>query len=195
MPRVRLSAALALLVASVCAGTASSGERPTAVHSFVAFKAGKLAPGLTVSASVRGYCWSTSGVESRSYAWRCLRGNTIHDPCFSATPRSNSVVCPERPWSKRVRLLRLTRPLPRWKLYKSRQDFPWGIWATTGKRCFSLAATATGEVAGKRHTYDCVDGGVLAGFAHRRKATWTIYYAPSWRSKRVTLVGITNAWW
>lgn len=191
--RVRVTIVALVVTLGLAAGSSAS-EQPTAVHYYVAFKAGRLAPGLTVSTSVRGSCWSTSGLMTRRYAWRCFRGNLIYDPCFSATPRGRLVACPKRPWSKRVLLMRLTRPLPAWKLYKSRRYVPWGIWTSMGKRCFKLSHWQS-EVTGKRVTHYCVGRGVLAGFADRRRPTWTIYCAPSLRSKRVTLVGITDVWW
>jgi hypothetical protein len=142
---------LGLLVGVAGASAASAGQERTVVHHYVAFKDGRLAPGLTVRASVPGYCWSTSVVEGRRYTWRCIRGNAIHDPCFSAKPRSRFVVCPDAPWSKRVLVLRLTRPLPPWKVYGGHwRKWPWGVTTADGKHCFTLAGTATGEVAGMR---------------------------------------------
>jgi hypothetical protein len=185
---------VALLAVLSFAAVSSASEQPTAIHYYAAFKAGRLAPGVTVSSTVRGYCWSESVLETRRYAWRCLSGHFIYDPCFSAIPRGRVVACPEHPWSTRVYLMRLTRPLPRWHHYGRTRFTPWGIWTTTDKRCFLLSHWQD-KVARKPHSYNCVGGGVLAGFADRRGPIWTIYYAPSWRSKRVTLVGITNAWW
>jgi hypothetical protein len=90
--------------------------------------------------------------------------------------------------------MRLAQPLPRWENYEHTRFTHWGIWTTKGRRCFLLSHWH-GEVAGRRQTYNRVGGGVLAGFVDRRSARWKIYYAPSWRSKRVTLVGISYAWW
>ncbi len=122
-----------------------------------------------------------------------MYGHFILDPCFSASPSGRIVVCPERPWSMRVVLMRLTQPLPQWHDYKMRYDAPWGIWTTTGKRCFVLSHFQE-EVAGRPRTYNCVGGGVLAGFVNRSRPTWTISFAPSSRSERLTKVGITGAW-
>jgi len=185
---------LALLAALVCAAAASSAERPTVVHYYAAFDNGKLASDLNVTERVRGYCPSESGILVRRYAWRCFGGRYIYDPCFSRTARSGVVVCSKLPWSKKVRLMRLTRPLPSWTQYRNRRNSPWGIWTATGKRCFALSHVQ-GTVAGRPQTYNCVGGGVLAGYADRRRPAWRIYYAPSWRSKRVTPVRVTDAWW
>lgn len=187
--------AIVIAVATVGLSTeAFSTEQPTIVHRYAPFKAGKLAPDLQVTATLRGYCPSESGLMNRPYAWRCFSRNFILDPCFSTAARRHIVVCPERPWSKRARVIRLTRALPSWTLEKHRKDdAPWGIWTTTGQRCFLLSHWQ-GEVARRLLTYNCVGGGVLAGLPHRRQPSWTIYYAPSWRSNRVTLVGISDAW-
>lgn len=186
---------VALVATLVSAAVPSASEQSTAIHYYAAFKEGRVAPGLTVKVTVRGSCWAESShLHQRRYAWRCQSGRFIHDPCFAATARSSFVVCPERPWRKRATIMRMTEPLPDWKRYKSRRYVPWGIWTTTGKRCFSLSHWQS-EIAGRRVTHYCDGGGVLAGFADRRLPTWAIYYAPILRSKRVALVGISDAWW
>lgn len=186
-------------VAVLAAGTAASrSERPTVVHHYEAFEAGRLAPGLKVRASVPGDCWTTSAIEGRPYTWRCgTRNRYVHDPCFSATARSRIVVCPDAPWSRRVLLLRLTQHLPPWRIYKGGRwrMWPWGIETTDGKRCITLSASATGQVAGMQPTFSCKRDGLLLGFPNRKLSTWAIHHASGWRSKRATLVAISAAWW
>jgi len=62
-----------------------SFESATSVHYYVAFKNGRLAPGLQVTARVTGRCDNGSEVEGRRFVWRCLWGHFLADPCFSAT--------------------------------------------------------------------------------------------------------------
>ena len=192
-----VSVMLALGTLAFPATGSATGQRATVVHTYVAFQDGKLASDLRVRATVRGSCWTLSLVDDRAYSWRCLHGNYIHDPCFSATRTSRSVVCPDAPWSDRVLVLALTEQLPAWHLYSrtvSAAAWPWGIVTTTGKHCITAAGAATGEIAGKQVTYVCAGGGVLAGFTHRQTTVWTIYYAPGWSSKRLALVGAADAW-
>jgi hypothetical protein len=196
---VRRVSALALLALLLPLGARASSavQQSTVLHTYVAFQAGKLAPDLRVRASVPGSCWTVSAVESHAYSWRCSHGNYIHDPCFSASRTSRFVVCPDAPWSDRVLLLNLTERLPPWRIYKrtvSESAWPWGIVTVGGKRCITAAAAATGEVAGKQVTFVCAGGGLLAGFTRRSTRTWTIWYAPAWDSKRLTLVSITDVW-
>jgi hypothetical protein len=189
--------ALALTSTVVLVPLSSAADRPTVLHTYTTFEHAKLAPGLVVRASARGSCWTLSEVESRPYTWRCLHGNYIHDPCFSATPTSSLVACPDAPWSSQVLLLRLTKPLPHWHTYKPpipASAWPWGIITIAGKHCISAASAATGEINGKQITYVCQGGGLLVGFTHRTTATWTIWYASSFTSKHLTLVTIADAW-
>ena len=189
--------ALALTAAVVWVPLSSASVRPTVLHTYTPFENEKLAPGLVVRASVQGSCWTLSEVESRPYTWRCLHKNYIHDPCFSATPTSSMVACPDAPWSSRVLLLRLTKPLPRWHTYKppiSASAWPWGIITIAGKHCISAASAATGEINGQRITYVCEGGGLLVGFTHRTTPTWTIWYASTFASKHLELVTIADAW-
>jgi hypothetical protein len=189
--------ALALTVTVVWVPLSSALGQPTVLHTYTPFENGKLAPGLVVRASVHGSCWTLSDVESRPYTWRCLHTNDIHDPCFSATPTSNLVACPDAPWTNRVLLLRLTRRLPHWQSYKRpipASAWPWAIVTISGKRCLTTAAAATGDINGKPITYVCQSSGLLVGFTHRTTPTWTIWYAPTSTSKHLMLITITDAW-
>jgi hypothetical protein len=186
---------LSILCAFALATAASAvGSRGTVVHDFQAFSDGKIAPRVHVVRRASGYCWETSGVESRRYAWRCFKGNYILDPCFSPARRAHFVLCPTEPWSEDVVRLRLTRRLPRWRHSAYRKNLPVGLWTTTGKRCVHSSG-ATSEIDGKPITYECHGGGVLVGLAHRATAMWTIWWAPSFNAKRLTHVGLTDAWW
>ncbi|HEY7421733.1 MAG TPA: hypothetical protein VH541_06965 [Gaiellaceae bacterium] len=177
---------------AVAAPAAGSGR--TVVHHFQAFSDGKIAPRVQVASRAPGYCWETSGVESRRYAWRCFKGNYILDPCFSSTRQSRFVLCPTEPWSEDVVRLLLTRRLPRWQHYAYRQSRPVGLWTTTGKRCVHSSG-ATSDIEGKPITYVCRGGGVLVGLARRATPVWTVWWAPSFKAKHLTRVGLTDAWW
>jgi hypothetical protein len=62
---------------------------------------------------LRGSCWTSSSAAWRPDAWRCLAGNQILDPCFSASPRARTVICQVlRPFTGRGVRLTLTKPLP-----------------------------------------------------------------------------------
>ena len=175
----------------------ATGPPVTRLHTYTVFEDGELAPGLQVRATVQGSCWTESLVESRPYSWRCLHANYIRDPCFSATPTSRIVVCPDAPWSSRVLVLRLTAPLPSWHTYKptiSASSWPWGIVTIGGKHCITTSGSATGEIAGEQVTFVCDGGGWLAGFTRRRTRTWTIWYAAGSNSEHVTLVTVADAW-
>jgi hypothetical protein len=192
--RVAAVVALVLATAAVAVPVSTAGSQGTVVHRFHPFSGGKIASGVHVAQTRRGYCWTTSNVESRRYAWRCFQGNFIHDPCFSAGRRARFVLCPLEPWSSNVLRLRLTRALPSWGRSHSDPRLPVGVWTTTGKRC-THSSGATSEIKGKPITYVCAGGGVLAGFAHRSSRTWTIAYGSSFKARRLTRVGITDAWW
>ena len=175
------------------AASASSGSGRTVVHYFRPFRNGKIAPGIHVKERARGYCWETSAVESRRYTWRCFKGNYILDPCLSQAKHAHAVLCPIKPWSKQVVRLQLTRSLPAWQRERFKVTLPVGLWTTTGKRCIH-GSGATGAIRSKPITYECAGGGVLAGYAKRSTSTWTIWYATRYKARRVTRVGITDAW-
>jgi hypothetical protein len=69
-------------------------------------------PSGATGAAVKGNCWTESIALERADAWRCMVGNAIFDPCFSATPHATSVICdayPTHPVGTRVTL---SSPLP-----------------------------------------------------------------------------------
>ena len=193
MSRATFFAALALVALVVTSG-ATAGSSRTVAHYFQAFRNGKIAPGVHVNQTAQGYCWETSAVESRRYAWRCFKGNLILDPCFSAARHARVVLCPIKPWSSQVVRLQLTRSLPSWQPARYNPSLPVAVWTTTGKRCVH-GSGATTEIRFKPITYECADGGVLVGLAKRSTATWTIWYAAGYKAHVVRRVGISDAWW
>jgi hypothetical protein len=188
-------AALALVAVGAAEGRAT---RATQVHAFAAFSGGKLASSVTVRSRAKGECGSPSGVDPRKYAWRCFSGNGIYDPCFSATASSRTVVCPGAPWSHSVTLLELSKPLRGWKLYPAHPNWPWGIWTTTGKHCYSIGGSAMSSMDGEWVTFACKGGGYLVGRTGSASSIWTIAYTPRVRPGAhgiaLARVGITDVW-
>jgi hypothetical protein len=184
------------------AGRASGGA--TAVHFFVAYRGGKLAPGVQVTSRVVGHCDNTSEVEGRPFVWRCdwesPPWHVLGDPCFSATATSKSAVCPAKPWSKSVVLVRIHDHLHGWKPTHPEilRTWPWGVRTTTGKRCIAIR-TGTSTLNGMRVNHACGGGGVLVGPVNRRTRPWSIFYARSPGTNgghaKLRRVGITDAWW
>jgi hypothetical protein len=198
---VARSAAATLTFIGAAAPTATSG------HVFAAFDHhGHVARALTVLARTKGTCRKGSLADSRVDAWRCHSTNVVvvggkklsnlFDPCF-AVPSNPNVVCARAPWSNRVVLLRLTKPLPR-RLGKRGEALPagapWGIVTTTGRRC-TLITGATTAISGLRINYACSGGAALAGDVDRGKPTWTIFFERTRHSTQFTLVSIRSAWW
>lgn len=182
-----------LCSAAIAASASSAGSGRTVVHYFHGFRAGAIAPGVHVTRTAKGYCWTQSSLEGRRFAWRCFKRNYILDPCFSSARHAHFVLCPTKPWSDDVIRLRLTRRLPGWESRVFNQGLPVGVWTTTGKRCVH-SSDATSEIRRKPITYQCPHGGLLLGFVRRGTRLWTVQYLSSYKAK-LTRVGITDAWW
>lgn len=58
---------------------------------------------------VNGSCWIGSIAVQRADAFRCMSGNTIHDPCFVS---GTEVACPTDLLRNRGTVMHLTAPLP-----------------------------------------------------------------------------------
>jgi hypothetical protein len=187
------------LVAVALLSVAAGGSGPaTAVHEPVWVRGDLPAPGLFVTENVAGYCMAPARSTARAYAWRCFADAHFIDPCFSATPTSKAVVCPFDPWAKNVRLVSLTRRLPRWVARPEPRTAPWGIWTTNAKRCVLAVSGATLTVAGERVRYECAGSGFLVGYADVSGSEWTIGYVPRFDLANPHVhprpVGITDVW-
>jgi hypothetical protein len=186
------------LIGLIAVAVASGGAKPTAVHYYVAWKDGRLAPGLKIIERVHGRCDNASEVEGRPFVWRCVWGNVLADPCFSSTATSKTAFCPDAPWRKQGALV-LVKRLHGWKPTHPEviSTWPWGIWTTNGKHCIAIR-TGTSFVAGMRVNHGCQDGGVLIGPVNRHTTPWTIYasrYLKNGTYTKLVRVGITDAWW
>jgi len=192
MLRVALAAALLPLALG-------APRPPTVVHETVWFRGGQPAPSLRITEDVAGHCVSSARSTPRADAWRCFADEHFIDPCFSATSRSRVVLCPLDPWSRNVRLVELTRPLPRAIRRPLRTYAPWGIRTTNAKQCVIAVSGASLRLAGQRVRYECAISGFLVGFADTRSRQWTIGYVPRFALAKPDLlhprrVGITDVW-
>jgi hypothetical protein len=190
---------LRLALAAVLLPLAVAAPRPaTVVHETVWFHGALPAPGLLISEDVVGHCVSSARSTPRDDAWRCFADEHFIDPCFSATSRSRKVLCPLDPWSKTVRLVELTRRLPRVAKRPVRTSAPWGIWTLNAKRCVLAVSGATLRLAGQRVRYECAGSGFLVGYAQVRPREWTIGYVPRYDLANPHLhlrrIGITDVW-
>ena len=191
---VRLAFAAATLL-SIAAGRP---EPAPVFHETVWFRGSAPAPGLVVTEDVAGHCVAPARSTPRADAWRCFADEHFIDPCFSATANSRAVLCPLDPWSKSVRLVELTRRLPRLVERRGRTNAPWGIWTTNAKRCVLAVSGATLRLAGRRVRYECADSGFLVGYADIGERAWTIGYVPRYDLGNPHLhprrIGITDVW-
>jgi len=190
---LRAALAAALLPVVVAA------PRPaTVVHETVWFRGGQPAHGLRITEDVAGHCVSSARSTPRADAWRCFADEHFIDPCFSAASRSRTVLCPVDPWSQSVRLVELTRPLPRATRRPERTYAPWGIWTANAKQCVIAVSGATLRLGGQRVRYECAGSGFLVGFADTGGREWTIGYVPRYDLANPHLharrIGITDVW-
>ena len=191
--------AMLLGVALTVVLTALAPPQPkTVVHETVWFKGSRPAPGLTITEDVAGHCIGSARSSPRDDAWRCFADEHWIDPCFSATARSRSVLCPTDPWSKNVRLVELTRRLPPVVPRRGLADAPGGILTENAKQCAIAVSGATLTLGGQRVRYECAGSGFLVGYADARGRTWTIGYVPRFALGKPNLharrIGITDIW-
>jgi hypothetical protein len=171
------------------------GASKTSVIVFSPWSASGLRDGFTVTERASGSCWTHSLATDRPGAWRCFEGNDIRDPCFAGPPHSLLVACAEGPFSTKVALLRLIKPLSdgenaTTKMLQPKGE-PWGLRLTGGDTCVFVTG-ATDVVAGERMNYACRKTGWLIGAPDRSTATWTAR-SVDWPNKRVTRVSLATA--
>ena len=117
---------------------------------------------LKVVENLEASCWTSSNVDARPDAWRCMASNRILDPCFSANPAAQTVVCSQSPWTKNVSLVHLTKTLP---LPSANSDVflaknPWVLVLADNQKCYPIGG-ATFGFAGMRNNYSCAKKGSL----------------------------------
>jgi eukaryotic-like serine/threonine-protein kinase len=171
------------------------GASKTSVIVFSPWSANRLRDGFTVTQKASGSCWTHSLVTDRADTWRCFEDNDILDPCFARAPSSLTVACAQSPFSHRLVLLSLKKPLAdsenattRWLQPKGE---PWGLRLTNGDMCI-FATGATDVVAGERMNYACAKDGWIIGAPDRFAAQWTAR-SVKWPDKHITKVRIAIA--
>jgi hypothetical protein len=190
---------LGLALTVVLATLAGPAQPKTLVHETVWFKNGRPAPGLVITEDVAGHCMGPARSSPRVDAWRCFADEHWIDPCFSATLRSRTVLCPTDPWSRTVRLVELTRRLPPVVQRRAQPARPWGIWTANAKQCAIAVSGATLRLDGQRVRYECAVSGFLVGYPSTRSRQWTIGYVPRFAlakpgREHARTIGITDVW-
>lgn len=128
------------------------------------------------TSSVSGYCWTNSiAAPYRTDAWRCMVGNSIQDPCFTAA--SGSVFCPENPANNAGLLIKLTKPLPAPESVTSTGNWAWRLELANGVFCEPFTGTRP-FIDGQMGTYSCAAGTdnqnlMLMGDLNASSSVWT----------------------
>lgn len=191
--RVAVGVVLSLIVAASAAGAAEK----TRVTFYRPFAQGKLSPGLYVTKTVKGQCFSGSSADPRSDAWRCSAANAIADPCFSDPKVPSWVLCPAdgTPFAVGVVRLALSRALPKslGNHGSAGEGNPWAIKLADGRVCTFLTGV-TFAYHGDRVNYGCAPKVFLAGSPDRSQATWTITLGTGPKSKARTARILVASW-
>jgi hypothetical protein len=146
---------------------------------------------------VRGSCFSGSLTSARSDAWRCITGNDLYDPCFSAAVAPGVVVCPNYDPTRGTEI-RLTKRLPVAQANhgtSSAKSRPWALELYSGVYC-GLASGALSVVDGLPNDYFCGPRAKSGLWGSPRRSTepWTIFSAPFAAKTLSRRVSIKHAW-
>jgi hypothetical protein len=156
----------------------------TSVVIFSPWSSSGLRNGFIVSEKVKGSCWTHSLASERPDAWRCMTdaGRGLYDPCFRGSLRKDTLACAAGPFSTRVTLVTVEKPLvdnlkltgELWGLRL--RDAPWGLRLAGGDTCvFVNGATdaVTVKGVGERLNYACAKTGWIIGVPDRSSVVWT----------------------
>lgn len=188
VPEVALVAAGAALglLAGAWGLPARADTAKTSVMVFAPWAHGQLSSAFTIARKATGSCYSNALTTDRPDAWRCFIGEDIYDPCFSGVAHASVVACADDPFSRRLILLRLTKPLPNEKdptteMLQPKGE-PWGLRLANGETC-AFATGATDVAQGMRMNYECKGNDFIVGFPDRSKSVWTAH-AIVWPDKK-----------
>ena len=105
-----------------------------------------------------GSCWTNSNIIQRSDAWRCMIGNEIFDPCYTARDKT-TLVCDSKPDIEKPTgfVLKLTKPLPIPDASNGPSSSASMIELEDGTICDAIsgASGATDGVRTERISYSC----------------------------------------
>ena len=105
-----------------------------------------------------GSCWTNSNIVQRSDVWRCMIGNEIFDPCYTARDKT-TIICDALPEIENPTgfVLKLTKPLPIPDVSKGPFSSASMIELEDGTICnfISGASGATDGVRIERINYSC----------------------------------------
>ncbi|HEY1428334.1 MAG TPA: hypothetical protein VGF18_02095 [Candidatus Tumulicola sp.] len=174
----------------------SDGATPTKVTMFSPWTpAGTIKANMRVVERVSGNCWTESLATSRGDAYRCMAGNSIYDPCFAQGAHPKTVACANDPFSNKIALFKLLKPLPfaPTPMTQSLQPHnqPFGIILADGDKCVFVTG-ATDAVNGDRLNYACGRDGWIIGTPSHSNGVWTAQTV-QWPKKHVTTVSIAEA--
>ena len=106
----------------------------------------------------KGSCWTNSNIIQRSDAWRCMIGNEIFDPCYTARDKT-TIVCGSSPDVEKPTgfVLKLTEPLPKPYVSRCPSSSASMIELEDGTICDAIsgASGATDGVRTERISYSC----------------------------------------
>jgi hypothetical protein len=167
-----------VLLAALAAGGPLAVSGPVSAHSAGAGALGLVHatkfvifhPSGTPKSSVSGNCgMGESSALDRVDAWRCIVGNEIYDPCFSARPHATSVICDASPLKPAGFILKLATPLPTHLPVHNKQV--WMMKLGDGVICGFLSG-ATGGIGQQRINYGCTDKTYVLGYPQAQGKVW-----------------------
>jgi hypothetical protein len=148
------------------ATTATTAAPPpvTQIDHFTPWAAkGSLASGVKDLGSVSGGdCFSNSIPDAANqYAWRCMTGNLIYDPCFAPPGATGvaQVACAQSPWSG-VYVMSVSTPLANSAATTSTSyGDPWYMVLSDGLQCGAIGGMGPPPVNGVDLAYACGSAG------------------------------------
>jgi hypothetical protein len=148
----------------------------------------KFKPAVPAGAMVSGSCWTESIAVQRTGAWRCMVGDEIYDPCFSAG-QPNKVICDADPVEqKKGFVLQLTKPLPPRTFNVIVTDSAWLLQLDDGSVCRPYTGTMS-AINGSVVRYYCSDSGTCKFGANCQHMTGLLDFPRAgkiWTVQKVT---------
>jgi hypothetical protein len=185
----------AMVLAVALAGWAlpATANAATELRRFVAWQDGR--PAVTVDGRRNGSCDSSSYVNPRLDAWRCIAGHFIYDPCFEnlAEEEYGELLCVASPWARSGRIM--FSALDYDDRFRGRRG-PWALEMSNGRRCIFVSG-ASDQVRGRRLNYVCRlsrPGSCPCGYGlpPRTRPYWRLFVGGlmgrGWHTERVRYV-------
>lgn len=163
----------------------------TQLELYVPYEGSELVKSLTIQQRLKGTC-TTSLIDKRKGAWRCMAGGNVYDPCFMS-PKAGIFACTQTPWNKSITLVTAQDyPKTSFKTFSLATTEPWGL-ELVDHRCI-LITESNGLLHGLPMKYKCGHDNYILGEIDKTYKIWQVKLS-NLNNPKIKRLQVITAWY